>query len=88
MDIFNKLHISYQVESIEQKGEFRTFNVFVDGETILIKNSNFSQIPLNEQFLIVKEFIEKNRLRYKTKEYKNIRWEEVENVKNALQHRI
>jgi hypothetical protein len=88
MDIFNKLHISYQVESVEQKGEFRTFNIFVDGETILIENSNFSQIPLNEQFLIVKKIIEKDRMRYKTKEYINIRWEEVEDIKNALQHRI
>ena len=81
MNIFNKLHISYQAKSIALNGEFRTYNLFIDGETILIMNSHFSEIPLNEQFQIVKKFIEKDRLKYQIKEYDNIRWEEVESTK-------
>ncbi len=84
MDIFNKLSISYQVESTKQKGEFWTYQIFVDGERILIENSNFSQIPLPEQFEIVKKFIVKDRSRYKTKEYINIRWEEIESLEKTL----
>jgi hypothetical protein len=89
MDIFNKLSISYQVESTEQKGELWNYQIFVEGERILIENSNFSHLELNDQLKIVNKFIEKHRLRYKTKKYINIRWEEIECVeKNALQQRI
>lgn len=53
------------------------YDILIHGETILIENTNFSQIPLNEQFLIVKKFIKRDRLGYKDKEYINIRYEEV-----------
>jgi hypothetical protein len=76
MDIFNKLLVSYQVESTQKKGDFRTFNLLIEGEIILIENSNFLLLPLNQQLLIVKKFVDKDRRRYKTKEYVNIRWEE------------
>jgi hypothetical protein len=88
MDIFNKLHISYQAKSIVWNGEFRTYNIFIDGETILIENSNFSQLPLQEQLVIVKKFIVKDRQRYKLKEYIKIGWREVQNGQNALQQNL
>lgn len=86
MNIFNKLHISYKAKSILENGKFRTYNIFIDGETILIENSNFSEITLNEQFLIVKKFIKKDSLKYKNKECINIRWKEIESVEKALQN--
>ena len=88
MDAFNKLHISYHSKSIIWNGEFRTYNIYIDGETILIENSNFSNLPLKEQLVIVKKFIDKDRRRYKTKEYIKIGWREVQNGQNALQQNL
>lgn len=88
MDIFNKLNISYQAKSIVWNGEFRTYNIFIDGETILMENSNFSHLPLKEQLVIVKKYIDKDRRRYKTKDYIKIGWREVPNGENALQQNL
>jgi hypothetical protein len=77
MNIFNKLRITYNVESRSEKNKFNKFTILVDGEDILIKNSNFSQIPLKKQLLIVDSFIVKDRIRYKTKEFIDRKWEEV-----------
>lgn len=82
MDIFNKLKISYEAKV--GKGELMKFSFLVDGEDVLIKKPNFSQISLNEQVIIVDSFIVKHRLRCKTKEFVNRKWEEVEN-NNILQ---
>lgn len=76
MDIFNKLKITYKVKLIKE-GEIRTYSILIDGEDILMKNSNFSNLPLNNQYQIVINFIKHDRIRYKTKKFNNVKWIEV-----------
>jgi len=78
MNIENSLKISYEVKSKNSNKENLKFSFFVDGEEILIMNSNFSNLNLDDQLLIVNSFIKKDRMRYKTKEFFYQRWEEVE----------
>lgn len=77
MNIENSLKISYKIKSKIQNKEVLRFIFFVDGEEILIKNSNFSNLSLNDQLLIVNSFIEKDRMIDKTKEFFHQKWIEV-----------
>lgn len=74
MNIFNNLEVSYRVESKSKKGEFRTYTFLIDGEDILIQNPKFWNLTPNEQLPTVNSFIEKDRIRCKTKEFYYQKW--------------
>ena len=78
MNIFNKLKISYEIESKIIKKKRLKFSFLVDGEEILMKNTDFWQLKLDDQLSIVNSFIENHNIKLKSrKRIFNQLWEEV-----------
>ena len=77
MDIINRLKITYKIKyKLYDKKSF-THTIYIDGERVLMRNSNFSNLSYRKQFEIVKIFVEKDRICFLPKILFKMRWKEV-----------
>ena len=84
MDPINQMKISYRVNINNVHKEIKDFNFLIDGEKLLIENPSFPGMTLKEQSLVIKAYIKQDRVRYKTKDFFDVRWEEVDSQGESL----
>lgn len=70
-----RLNIIYRVKTKETFRKHRDFQLEIDEDQIFDAHHNFGYLSLKQQNAIVRQFIEKDRRRYVTKEYKLIQWD-------------
>lgn len=72
-----ELNIIYRVKTKETFRKYRNIHLKIDEDQIFDAHHNFGYLSIEQKNSIVKQFIEKDRRRYATKEYELIEWEDI-----------
>ncbi len=72
-----ELNIIYRVKTKETFRKHRNFHHKIDKDQIFDAHHNFGFLKNEQKDAIVRQFIEKDRGRYASKEYELIEWEDI-----------